>query len=142
VWAIRKTLSEYHGKTVSVISPYQAKIDLFKHYHRHDIDNVEYLTIDSVQGRDFDIVLLSLVDPNCPFVNQRNLLNVAATRGKEKTIIFGKRPYSSMLLHTLYQEIHKQLFPELPAAEAFPPSVNHTKKNHKGEGEVHSKFVL
>ena len=78
----------YKHKKVIILSPYKDQISIikkkFKEQH-HNSDLV--MTIDGSQGQECDITILTLVrDIPTIFLN-KNRLNVALTRAKEKTII-------------------------------------------------------
>jgi len=72
------------------ISPYSAQILLAKNSLSNEF---EISTIDSFQGREKDIILISLVRSNADseigFLKDYRRMNVAITRAKEKLIIIG-----------------------------------------------------
>lgn len=79
------------SEQIGVITPYKAQKVLLK--KQLDRMKVEIDTIDSYQGREKDIIMLSLVrsnfDKNIGFLNDLRRLNVAITRAKRKLIIVG-----------------------------------------------------
>ncbi len=80
---------------LGVISPYRAQTSLLTRLlHHAQLDEVEVLTIDKAQGRDKDVMLLSLVRSNPQQQAGRLLadwrrINVALTRAKKKMVLFG-----------------------------------------------------
>lgn len=97
-----------HGLTadqITILSPYSAQISLlssvlksvtFKSVHDSSVipgEQIELGTVDSMQGREKDVVLLSLVRSNergeVGFLAQKKRLNVAMTRAKRQLVIIG-----------------------------------------------------
>lgn len=96
-------------KDMAVITPYRQQIKLLtKRFHaRKETQSVEILTADKAQGRDKDVIMVSLVrsneDGNVSYAkNSANdqvgdllrdwrRINVSFTRAKRKLIIFGSR---------------------------------------------------
>ena len=85
------------GLSVAVISPYSAQVNYIKdaliestqsHY-----SNIEVNSIDGFQGREKDIVILTLVRSNeegtVGFLNEMRRLNVAMTRAKKQLVVIG-----------------------------------------------------
>jgi superfamily I DNA and/or RNA helicase len=55
---------------------------------------IRFNTVDSFQGWEADLVLLSMRNVNkTGFMDSPNRLNVASTRGRELLIVFGHRAY-------------------------------------------------
>ena len=55
---------------------------------------IRFNTVDSFQGWEADLVLLSMRNVNkTGFMDSPNRLNVGATRGRELLIVFGHRAY-------------------------------------------------
>lgn len=55
---------------------------------------IRFNTVDSFQGWEADLVLLSMRNVNkTGFMDSPNRLNVASTRGRELLLVFGHRPY-------------------------------------------------
>ncbi|KAL0030927.1 hypothetical protein WJX79_001622 [Trebouxia sp. C0005] len=101
---------------VGVISPYRAQVLLLQRLCKDMAwKDLEVLTVDKCQGRDKDVVLLSLVRSN-EEQNAGNLLkdwrrlNVAITRAKKKLILLGSQktlrtiPHFAQLLDLMTQK--------------------------------------
>ncbi|MGM0369616.1 MAG: IGHMBP2 family helicase [Bacillota bacterium] len=75
---------------VAVITPYRAQVDLIQRLSK---ENVEVNTVDGFQGREKEVVILSLVRNNnrqdIGFLRDIRRLNVSLTRAKKKLIIIG-----------------------------------------------------
>jgi len=89
-----------HAETLSrrvvVITFYSAQVELLKQLlrNRHDdLSGVRVVTVDSVQGSESDIVILSFVRSNdsgsTGFLKNPNRLNVALTRAKHQLLCVG-----------------------------------------------------
>ncbi|GAA5824913.1 hypothetical protein JCM11251_005391 [Rhodosporidiobolus azoricus] len=81
--------------SVGVITPYRQQIKLLQRKLK-DFVNVEILTADRSQGRDKEVILVSLVRSNQACITGDLLkdwrrLNVFLTRAKSKLVIFGSR---------------------------------------------------
>jgi predicted DNA helicase len=76
---------------VAVISPYDDQVDRIE--GRIDADAVEVDTVDGFQGREKEIVLVSLVRSNdegrIGFLDEPRRFNVALTRARRKAVIIG-----------------------------------------------------
>ncbi|MEX1191394.1 MAG: AAA domain-containing protein [Brumimicrobium sp.] len=74
---------------VVFISPYAGQVELAK----SKLENIRVSTIDSFQGQEADVVILSLVrsnpDGNIGFLKDYRRMNVAMTRAKERLIVIG-----------------------------------------------------
>ncbi|MDZ7671384.1 MAG: IGHMBP2 family helicase [Halanaerobiales bacterium] len=83
--------SKLKPKDLAVIAPYKDQVDLFKKHN--NIENLEINTVDGFQGREKEVVLISLVRSNSHnnigFLRDLRRLNVALTRAKRKLIIIG-----------------------------------------------------
>ncbi|MGM0444799.1 MAG: IGHMBP2 family helicase [Bacillota bacterium] len=83
--------SKLKAKDLAVIAPYKDQVDLFKKHN--NIENLEINTVDGFQGREKEVVLISLVRSNTHnnigFLRDLRRLNVALTRAKRKLIIIG-----------------------------------------------------
>lgn len=86
------------GLTVAMISPYREQASLlrkmFANLDKQDL-LLEISTVDSFQGREFDIVIFSCVRAGAEnmgigFLNDSRRLNVAVTRAKSSLIIVGQ----------------------------------------------------
>jgi len=79
---------------IGVISPYDDQIDLLKNAIPKEYqDELEIKTVDGFQGREKEVIILSLVrsnpEGNIGFLTDLRRLNVALTRAKRKLIIVG-----------------------------------------------------
>lgn len=78
---------------VGIISPYAGQVQLIRKMvrGRHEDDGLEVATVDSFQGREKEIVILSLVRSNeggeIGFLSDARRLNVAITRAKRCVIV-------------------------------------------------------
>jgi len=87
--------------SIGLISPYRNQLKLLQRAVNDDFPDVEIMTVDSYQGRDKEVIVLSLV---CPAGNgspsnrsprignllkDKRRLNVAMTRAKSKLVILG-----------------------------------------------------
>ncbi|MBR6063953.1 MAG: AAA family ATPase [Bacteroidales bacterium] len=89
---------DFNEVTIGIITPYRAQRDLL----RHNIDSIDLknsvFTIDSIQGREFDIVIFSFVRAfrpnstrNVGFLDDMRRLNVSLSRAKKKLILVGHK---------------------------------------------------
>lgn len=94
---IEELLAENSSLSVGIITPYRKQRSLLmKEVKDTALDNSVY-TIDSIQGSEFDIVILSLVrafntkygNRTVGFLDDMRRLNVALSRAKKKLIIIG-----------------------------------------------------
>lgn len=80
----------FEKKSITFISPYSAQIELAKQELN---PNIKVKTIDSFQGQENEVIIISLVrsnnDSNIGFLTDYRRMNVAMTRAKEKLIIIG-----------------------------------------------------
>jgi DNA replication ATP-dependent helicase Dna2 len=81
---------------IAVLSPFNAQVDEIAELLKEDekTSDVESLTIDKAQGRDFDAVIISFVKSNprgdtTELLEDERRLNVAITRAKAKLILIG-----------------------------------------------------
>ena len=79
---------------VAVLSPYAAQVSLLSQQLRAKYGaEVEVGTVDGMQGREKDVVILSLVRSNdqhtVGFLQDRRRLNVAMTRAKRQLVVIG-----------------------------------------------------
>mmetsp|Transcript_63832 Transcript_63832/g.54136 ORF Transcript_63832/g.54136 Transcript_63832/m.54136 type:complete len:86 (+) Transcript_63832:848-1105(+) len=69
------------------------KINNFKDAFDDDQNNIEFNTIDGFQGREMDVIILSLVrsnkNSNIGFLKDRRRMNVAITRAKYLLVVIG-----------------------------------------------------
>lgn len=114
-----KKLMDYLSKgidpnKIGLISPYDDQIDLLN--QKININGLEIKTVDGFQGREKEVIILSLVrsneDSEIGFLKDLRRLNVSITRAKKKLILIG----DSKTLN------HKKTYEEL---------INHIKKHGK-----------
>jgi tetratricopeptide (TPR) repeat protein len=117
VWAVKNIfLKDATMQTVAIITPYQGQVDLLmKCFSSPQLKpRLQIGTIDSFQGSEADVVLLSLVRANDPgevgFVDSKNRLNVAVTRAKRGLYVFGnaKTLRSSKTCRSLISDAKKR----------------------------------
>jgi len=79
--------------SVAVISPYREQIRLLKELFSETTDNISVNTIDSFQGQERDMVIISMTrsnpDGEIGFLADIRRMNVAMTRAKKKLVIVG-----------------------------------------------------
>jgi superfamily I DNA and/or RNA helicase len=80
------------SQQIAIISPYRAQIGVLDEMFKGD-QRIIVNTIDSFQGQEREIVLISLVRSNetgeIGFLKDYRRLNVALTRAKKKLVVFG-----------------------------------------------------
>lgn len=79
---------------IAIISPYSAQVTLIREMlQEQDHVVVEVNSIDAFQGREKDVVILSLVRSNgegtVGFLGEMRRINVAMTRAKRQLVIVG-----------------------------------------------------
>lgn len=78
-------------ENIGIISPYSAQVSALK--RMVEFENIEVATIDGFQGREKEVIIVSLVRSNdqreVGFLNDRRRLNVAMTRPKRQLCIVG-----------------------------------------------------
>ena len=83
------------GNRVALISPYSAQVSLLQdHFSTTENEfNPEINSIDGFQGREKDVIILSLVRSNTEgsvgFLNELRRINVALTRAKRQLVVIG-----------------------------------------------------
>jgi ATP-dependent RNA/DNA helicase IGHMBP2 len=111
---------------IAVISPYAAQVRLLREKlaATNDADGVEVDTVDGFQGREQEVVIISLVRSNntgeIGFLSDTRRMNVALTRARRKLIVIGDsatiggHPFYGRLLeyfeqtgsyHTVWEEM-------------------------------------
>lgn len=79
--------------SIGIIAPYNAQISLLSKLVHEKYENVEIATVDGFQGREKDVIILSLVRSNdkgeVGFLGEQRRLNVAMTRPKRHLCIVG-----------------------------------------------------
>jgi len=90
---------------MACITPYRDQVDLLN--QRNNVDNLEINTVDGFQGREKELIILSLVRSNCNknigFLRDLRRLNVAMTRAKRKLILVGDS--STIKSHEFYADL-------------------------------------
>jgi superfamily I DNA and/or RNA helicase len=96
--ALQKSKDNVFDYSIGVISPYSRQVQvlnelLSEHPILSDFKNIKVKTIDGFQGREKDIIYISLVRSNnmgdIGFLQEIRRLNVAITRAKLKLVVFG-----------------------------------------------------
>ncbi len=76
---------------IAVIAPYDDQVDRLR--RQIEAEGIEIDTVDGFQGREKEVVLLSLVRSNdrgeIGFLNEPRRFNVAVTRAKRKAVVVG-----------------------------------------------------
>ncbi|MGM0436775.1 MAG: IGHMBP2 family helicase [Bacillota bacterium] len=93
------------GEDIAVITPYKDQVDLLN--HRCKSEKIEINTVDGFQGREKELIVLSLVRSNkrdnIGFLRDLRRMNVSLTRAKRKLIIIGDKDTISS--HRLYEDL-------------------------------------
>ncbi|WP_066755674.1 AAA domain-containing protein [Crocinitomix algicola] len=89
---VKKRVEEFsHFKSIGIISPYRKQVQRLKHLLFDLAEDCQ--TIDSFQGQERDIIVISLVrsneNNNLGFLTDYRRLNVALTRARKKLVIIG-----------------------------------------------------
>ena len=94
-----------NGEKIAVITPYKDQVDLLN--HRCKSEKIEIDTVDGFQGREKELVVLSLVRSNernnIGFLRDLRRMNVSLTRAKRKLIIIGDQ--NTISNHRLYEDL-------------------------------------
>lgn len=70
--------------SIGIVTPYNRQVDAF----RRQLPDIETATIHKYQGREKDVIIMSVVDNQItPFADDPNLLNVAVSRAKNKFVL-------------------------------------------------------
>lgn len=95
------------AKDIGVISPYDDQIDLLN--SRIDEENLEIKTVDGFQGREKEVIIISLVRSNdgneLGFLTDVRRLNVSLTRARRKLIMVGDS--GTLSSHETYEKLIK-----------------------------------
>ncbi|MDQ3190478.1 MAG: AAA domain-containing protein [Bacteroidota bacterium] len=101
---LARLLEQYYEKnkktiSIGIISPYKEQVqfindELLEHeYLNQHLSNIVVKTVDGFQGREKDIIYISLVRSNdtgeIGFLNDIRRMNVALTRAKKKLVVIG-----------------------------------------------------
>ncbi len=115
-------------KDIGIITPYKEQKQLFQ-----SLKNIEVNTVDGFQGREKEIILISLVRANpqaiLGFIKDERRLNVAMTRAKRKLVLFGHR--ATLTKHPLYREL-LQYIEKVSAPTGIRTRVTGLKGQHPG----------
>ncbi|MDB5274317.1 MAG: putative ATPase [Chitinophagaceae bacterium] len=95
-------IDQYH--TIGIISPYSAQVKRLKErLETIGVMDLKVSTIDSFQGQEADVIIISLVRSNqkgeIGFLSDTRRMNVAMTRAKQKLIMIGD---SSTISHSKF----------------------------------------
>ncbi|MEO2154544.1 MAG: IGHMBP2 family helicase [Nanoarchaeota archaeon] len=106
-FVIGKLINFVKEEQISVISPYKEQV--YKLKEKLKDKNIEVNTIDGFQGRENEVIILSLVRSNeneeIGFLKDYRRLNVALTRAKRKLIIIGDK--KTLETDKVYKELFK-----------------------------------
>jgi len=95
-----------HAEEIAVISPYSAQVKLLREEIKYEI---EIDSVDGFQGREREVVLVSLVRSNregdVGFLSDTRRMNVALTRAKRKLIVVGDS--ATITSHPFYEKMVK-----------------------------------
>lgn len=84
-------LEQLSAEQLGVISPYNDQVDLINSYF--DSEELEIKTVDGFQGREKEVIILSLVrsnpDGELGFLTDLRRLNVSITRARRKLVLVG-----------------------------------------------------
>jgi ATP-dependent exoDNAse (exonuclease V) beta subunit len=114
IYYIKRIIDElYHCKNrrealpvVGIITPYRGQAAELKKTYRGSDTRVH--TIHSVQGKEMDVVIISMVDdtPTREIFKERNLFNVALSRARHKLIILCNENFITTSTPSFYTAIH------------------------------------
>lgn len=80
-------------EAIGIIAPYSAQVTLLKHIIHNTYPQIEISTVDGFQGREKEVIILSLVRSNSKFevgfLKEERRLNVAMTRPKKQLCVIG-----------------------------------------------------
>ena len=97
--------SGINPEDLAVITPYKDQVDLLN--HRNKNGNLEINTVDGFQGREKEMIVLTLVRSNSQnnigFLRDLRRLNVSLTRAKRKLVIIGDS--KTIDKHDLYNNL-------------------------------------
>ena len=97
--------SGVEGPDIAIIAPYAAQVRLLR--QRLDLEGLEIDTVDGFQGREKEVVLLTMVRSNpegvIGFLSDRRRSNVAMTRAKRKLVMVGDT--ATLCQHDFYADV-------------------------------------
>lgn len=103
IFQIQEKYRDFDFRRITIVSPYNGQVNLFRSKLGHL--PIDISTIDSIQGNENDIVLISLVrTSDIGFVKDQHRLNVLLTRAKQSLLVIG-----NISCHEKHQLIWKQL---------------------------------
>ncbi|CAK1556313.1 unnamed protein product [Leptosia nina] len=121
-------MTKSRNLTFAVITPYTANRELIRKYLRHDAMEslIEVNTVDSFQGQERDVVLVSVArSQGMGFLSDAGRMNVMLTRARHSLLIF-INPHAAMKndqWRTLVEDARKRkLYTTLPHRLCRPPS--------------------
>ena len=83
-------IQKFTKNSIYVITPYNAQKNAIAEYFADEGIEDQVLSIDSSQGREFDLVFVSMVRTSSgSFVQEQNRINVGITRAKHGLVIVG-----------------------------------------------------
>uniref|UniRef100_A0A182JF45 AAA+ ATPase domain-containing protein n=1 Tax=Anopheles atroparvus TaxID=41427 RepID=A0A182JF45_ANOAO len=77
--------------SIAIITPYQRhKVEIMNQLRKNSLKQVQVHSIDSVQGKEYDVVIVSLARSNgAGFLNSPERINVALTRARQCLVLCG-----------------------------------------------------
>ena len=88
---IRTLCTLPNSHSVMILSPYRAQCEILTQLCNSYIPHVKVMTLDSVQGHEADIIVVSLVKSNPASFLTKKRTCVLVSRAREKLILFGNR---------------------------------------------------
>ena len=92
---------------IAIITPYAAQVRLLRELQTVEISPVEIGTVDGFQGREKEVVIISLVRSNekgeIGFLADERRMNVALTRARRKLLVIGDS--ATIAVHPFYQRL-------------------------------------
>jgi len=89
----KQFIGDLESISVAIISPYSGQVKLLKEHFGNNNPQLSVNTIDSFQGQERDMVVISMVRSNnngeIGFLSDIRRMNVAMTRAKKKLVIIG-----------------------------------------------------
>ncbi len=91
---------------IGIITPYEDQVERLRNLLK-DFEGVEISTVDAFQGREKEVIIISLVRSNreskIGFLKDVRRLNVALTRAKRKLIVIGNS--KTICVHKVYKKL-------------------------------------
>ncbi|XP_051156788.1 DNA-binding protein SMUBP-2-like [Leptopilina boulardi] len=147
---IQSGLSE---KNIGIITPYALQVDLIRKSLLFDSINIEVNTVDGFQGREKEVIILSLVRSNLEkelgFLTDFRRLNVAVTRARRLLVVIGNSEtvekndmLASLLTHIGENGLLKTAEEYLSVQDDFELKVEQTAEKQKKHNNKSSTIVL